>query len=295
MEIRKVQKTGDMLYLYLPTSWCRSSKITGNSKVSLNIAKDGGLHVSPKIGEPKPIHLKLKLNDDDKHIINKLVIACYVNPLDSFEIDLEKEIDSTKLLEQKKLIGLELVEIEKNKISCHSPYSPPGSESLLKIMMQKVKNILLIMQKNYSKELIDRYEEEVDKAKIFINKSVISAMLARSSSKLNIVDLHYIDLVAKDLERLVDHLITIEGKDKDFLEEIMGVIDLLDMLLSDPAKSKNRDYTKVIALIKAVNKLPDMPPKDLETYHKKRIKHYLTSISEVLMDWSITSQIEEAV
>ena len=137
MEIRNIQKTGDMHYLYLPTSWCREHKISSKSKVSIEQSSDGSLLVSPHITEKKPKHLKLSIAEDEPEIINKLVVACYINPIASFEINLEKEMDFTKLLNQKRLISLESIEIDKKQITCHGAITVSDPESLLKTMAKK--------------------------------------------------------------------------------------------------------------------------------------------------------------
>ena len=85
MEIRNVQKTGDMHYLYLPTSWCREHKISSKSKVSIEQSSEGSIIISPQITQRKPKHLKINISEDDEEIINKIVVACYINPVGSFE------------------------------------------------------------------------------------------------------------------------------------------------------------------------------------------------------------------
>ena len=88
MEIRNIQRTGDMHYLYLPTAWCRGHKITSKSKVSIEYNSDGSLTISPEIIEKKPKHLKFHITEDDPDIIHKLVMASYINPVASFEINM---------------------------------------------------------------------------------------------------------------------------------------------------------------------------------------------------------------
>src|SRR3989338_9483189 len=140
MEIRNIQRTGNMHYFYLPTSWCRDRKIGPHSKVSISYGGNGSLIISPEITEKKPKHLKLSITEDDQDIIHKLVVASYINPASSFEISLEKEMDFTKLLNQKRLISLESVEIDKKQITCNGAISISDPESLLKTMAKKVKN-----------------------------------------------------------------------------------------------------------------------------------------------------------
>ena len=290
MEIRNIQRTGDMHYLYLPTSWCREHKIGSKSKVSIDQSSDGTLSVSPQITEKKPKHLKFNISEDDQEIIHKLVVACYINPVGSFEINFEKELDFTKLLNQKRLISLESVEIDKKQITCHGSISISDPESLLKTMVRKIKNMIVVMQNSYDKELIDRYEDEIDRSKMFIDKSIIGSLAYERTTKLKTIDLYYISLISKDLERMVDHLILVSSKDTEFLDSIYGVVDQLQSLIENTAILNHKT---ALQFIKKITKIKSLEVKDIKTYDKERIRLSLITISEVITDWAITKEIEK--
>mgnify|MGYP001599016545 FL=1 len=290
MEIRNVQKTGDMHYLYLPTSWCREHKIGSKSKVSIDQSSDGTLSVSPQITERKPKHLKFNISEDDQEIIHKLVVACYINPVGSFEINFEKELDFTKLLNQKRLISLESVEIDKKQITCHGSISISDPESLLKTMVRKIKNMIVVMQKSYDNELIDRYEDEIDRSKMLIDKSIIGSLAYEKTTKLKTIDLYYISLISKDLERMVDHLILVSSKDTEFLDSIYSVVDQLQSLIENTA---SLNHKTALQFIKKISKIKNLEVKDIKSYDKERIRLSLVTISEVITDWAITKEIEK--
>ena len=62
MEIRKVQRTGDMHYVYMPTNWCKKHQITSKSQVNLKESPSGALIISPT--ETKAILKDLNINLD---------------------------------------------------------------------------------------------------------------------------------------------------------------------------------------------------------------------------------------
>jgi len=289
MEIRNIQKTGDMHYLYLPTSWCREHKISSKSKVSIDYGSEGNLIISPQITEKKLKHLTFNISESDTEIIHKLVVASYINPISSFEINLEKEMDFTKLLNQKRLISLESVEIDKKQITCDGTVMVSNPASLLKTMVKKIKNMIIVMDKNYNKELIERYEDEIDRSKMLIDKSVISSLNFESTAKLKNIELYYISLISKELERMVDHLIQIDESNKKFLAEIMKPINLLQAILQDIS---NLDLKQSIAFTKAVLLMKEIPIKDIRSYDMARIKQNLITITEVVMDWMVTLKID---
>ncbi len=289
METRNIQKTGDMHYLYLPTSWCRDRKIGASSKVSISYGGDGSIIISPQVTEKKPKHLKFSITEDDQDIIHKLVVASYINPASSFEITLQKEMDFTKLLNQKRLISLESVEIDQKRITCEGPVSVVHPESLLKTMVKKIKNMMIVMEKNYDKELIERYEDEIDRSKMLIDKAVISALMFQGATKTRTIELYYISLISKELERVVDGLINLEKKDVKFLSEINKPIELLSAIVEQP---ETLVLENAMGFAKAVSRIKKRDVVDVRTYEMEQIRQNLVTVSEVIMDWMVTLKLE---
>jgi len=278
-----------MHYIYLPTSWCRGNKISSKSKVSIEQSSKGSLIISPQITEKKKAHLKFHIAEDDPDIIHKLVVASYINPASSFEIILDKEMDFTKLLNQKRLISLESVEIDQKQITCDGAATIADPSSLIKTMSKKVKNMIIVMKKNYNKELIDKYEDEIDRSKMLIDKAVIGSLMFGSVSNLKNIDLYYISLVSKELERMVDRLINLDARDIKFLDEVILPIEILQDILVDIS---NLDLKKAISFTKSVAHVKNVDVRDIKTYDMERIKQDLIKISEVIMDWMVTLKIE---
>ena len=278
-----------MHYLYLPTSWCRDRKLGSHSKVSISYGGDGSLIISPQVTEKKPKHLKFSISEDDQNIIHKLVVALYINPASSFEIILQKEMDFTKLLNQKRLISLESVEIDHKRITCEGPVSVVHPESLLKTMVKKIKNMMIVMEKNYDKELIERYEDEIDRSKMLIDKAVISALMFEGTTKIRTIELYYISLISKELERLVDGLFNLGKKDVKFLLELEKPIELLGTVVEHP---EALTLENALGFAKAVSKIRERTAVDVRIYEMERMKQNLVTISEVIMDWMVTKKLE---
>lgn len=287
MQIHNVQKTGNMHYIYLPTSWCREHKLSSNSKLSIEQAGTGELRIFPNIHEQKLKNLKLDISEHDQDIIHKLVVACYINPITSFEINFAKEMDPAKLLKQKRLINLESVELDTKQITCESTVSTSNPDLLLKTMVRKIKNMIVVMQNSYDEDIIGRYEDEIDRSKLLIDKSIISSLTFQKSTDLKTIDLYYISLISKDLERMVDHLIKIRAGEKEFLISLLEAISHLQRLLDNPSLLSHK---LAIPFIKECSKLNS---KDT-TYDKERIRLFLVNVSEVITDWAITNEIAKA-
>ena len=297
MESRKVQKTGDMNYIYLPTKWCKKHNIKAQSFVSIREDANGALVLSATDAKPRAGHLSISIKEDDEQVINRLLVACYLNPLAGFKIELPREMTAAKLLRQKKLVSLESVEIDKKTILSDSSVMLTDPDLLLKTMVKKIKNLVVLMRTNYNLDLITRYEEEIDRSRMLIQKAVINYMALSMPVHLKTIDLYYISLLAQDLERMVDHVIGLREKDTDYLEKLSDsvqhlkeITDSLDLRKGSPKPH----YRTALGFVKKVGELPkgEEGNKGRAGYNERRIRELLSNVSEVLLDWSITNQIE---
>jgi antitoxin component of MazEF toxin-antitoxin module/uncharacterized protein YlaN (UPF0358 family) len=291
MDIRSIQKTGNMHYIYLPTSWCKKYNINSDTKVSLAINNDGSITISPQIGETERKHINLSLQEATPQVLIKLIMACYINPIKSFHIKVEKETDLLKILDKKASVSaLEFIELDENTITHESSIYIKDPHSLLKTMVKKIKNLIKVMMENYDKELINKYEQEIDRSKLLITKSVTGSLVLNEPTALKTVDLHYIALLTQDLERVVDSLIFVDQKEINFLRKTSRVIEDIRDLLEDLDKL---NYTKVIDLEKHIALLKTPEIANIAKYSQRRIKRHLSNISEVFFDWAITKEVEK--
>ncbi|MFH1642561.1 MAG: hypothetical protein ABIC04_06720 [Nanoarchaeota archaeon] len=291
IDIRNVQKTGNMHYVYLPTSWCKKYGINSDTKVSLTINTDGSISLYPEIKVVEKDAINITLPEATPDILIKLIMACYINPSKSFNIKLEKGTDISKIFDKRSSISaLEFVELDGSSITHESSISVKDPFTLLKTMVKKIKNLVSVMIDNYDPELILKYEEEIDRSKLLITKSVIGSLVLNEPTKIKTVDLYYIARVSQYLEGMVDNLILVEKKEGLFLRKILKIVDEIKDILE---KVDELSYTRVIQLEKIIVALKTPQIENLKTYGFRRIKRNLSNISEVFFDWAITVLIEE--
>lgn len=295
MDIRSVQKSGNMFYVYLPTVWCKKHKISPNTKISIEENAEGALTIFSQISERQAKEISISLDKCTPAALEKLIMACYINPARSFKITLKESLKPGKILAQKSLFGVELIEINKNVISCESTISIDNPLSTLKTMIRRIRTLLYIMITDFNSETIEKYEEEIDRKKILIEKAVISSLAFNSLQKMKPIDLHYTSSLSKNLERLTDHLILLEESDKAYLGEVLQIADFLKKIIEENLEDSTREkfLEKTVEFIEMVDNLKTPQVADLKSYNKKRIKGYLTTVSEYLVDWAITKEIEK--
>lgn len=281
MEVRNVQRTGKMHYVYLPTSWCKKHGINSDTQVTATEQPDGSLVISPGRQEKPNTNISLTLPGKNKEALINLIMACYVNPIQSFKINLDEDIDMPSLLHQKSIISaLEFVELDGEHITYEANMMVHDPSSLLKTMVKKIKNLFYVLEAG-NPQLIQKYEEEIDRSKILIQKSVISALVVNQTERHAAIDLYYIVQIATELERIVDTLIL--GTDKQFREQTGELIEELKGLLE---KTSIIDYKRGALFATHVAAL-----KDAKNPEKQRIKRLFQSIVEVILDWAITNEI----
>ena len=290
MDIRNIQKTGNMHYVYLPTSWCKQYKISSDTKVSLQTNSDGSLSIFPDVRESKEKTVHIELPEATPEVLIKLVMACYINPTSSFTITLGKEIDISKILSQKKSISaLEFVDLDENNITHESSISIKDSYSLLRTMVKKIKSLVQVMDEHYDGGLVDKYEEEIDKSKLLITKAITSALVLQEPTKSKPIDLYYMALIAQDLERMVDSLILVEEKEKEFFKQIGEILELMLKLIGDVEELK---VGAVIELQTLITKMRMPNVENLKTYGLRRINIHFESIADIFFDWAITKEVQ---
>ncbi|MFH0876001.1 MAG: hypothetical protein V1859_08750 [archaeon] len=288
MDTRKIQKSGSTHYVYLPATWCRNHSITTDSVVSLEKSSNGNLLIHPNEKAKQASSLKIDLTEKSQEVINKVIIATYINPIKNFEITLPKNLSANQILEHKKLLGgLELVDFEDNKIICQTTFSMRDPDLMLSNMIRKIKSIITLIKQGEIKELIDRYEEEIDKSNLIIHKATISTFMYKRESKLRHIELFYISLISRTLEQLTDDIILLDKTDT-FLTDIHEFIVKLEDIHS------NVEQDKVIAFIKDVAKYETVKVTNPKTYLRQRIISHLDHLAEILSDWFITNKIDEA-
>ena len=292
MDTRNVQQTGEMLYLYLPTRWCKRFNLSAKSKIGIQSLPNGSLGLYPQSIEKKPAHLSFRVQSDEPDSLYKLIVAAYISPASTFKITLDKEIDFTKVLNQKNLVSLELVEMDGNKISCESSLQVNDPLSILTTMLRKIRNLLLVMQKDSQKELIERYEEEIDRSKLLIEKSVVSGFYNPVQTTYKAIELHHLSLLSKSLERMVDHLILIEKPNLLFIKKISDSLNEFQKLLENQCSSLNCETA--LEFNNKINLLQKIKVEDVTTYSIKRIVRALNAISEVIIDWAVMKEVERS-
>ncbi|MBN1503309.1 hypothetical protein JW930_07255 [Candidatus Woesearchaeota archaeon] len=287
MDTRKIQRSGATYYVYLPASWCRENKITTKSKVRLSRSSSGGLVINTDSKRPELPSLSLELEETTPEVINKITVASYINPVKKFDILLKDELTSRQILAHKKILGgLELIEFDSNSISCNTTITLENPKLMISTMIKKMISSIRLIKEAETPELIEKYEEEIDKSNLMIRKSIISSLMYKKDTELRHIDLFYIGMLSRTLEQVNDILIKLDKEEK-ILDNFLVSLKRLEEVLN------NLNQQSVISYIKQLSRFEKIHVKDEKTFYRERIVSLLAHIGEIFSDWLISNEVDK--
>ncbi|MBI4053024.1 MAG: hypothetical protein HY394_03230 [Candidatus Diapherotrites archaeon] len=294
MPVRNVQKSGNMFYVYLPTAWCRKHGVGASSKIAAEESADGSLIISSGAAERPSRSISINLEKCSIGALEKLVMACYVNPAKSFRIRIRNPPKLEGLLSKKGLFGIELIEIGKNSVSCESTITIESPLATLRTMVQRIRTMVLVMTGGFDRNIIEKHEEEIDRKKVLIEKAIISSLSDSQQQKIRAIDLHYISRVSKNLESAADHIILLEKSDRKYLGQLLPVIDCLKGMFEETGSEKTGlNVERAAQFIDLVDGLPEIHATGMKGHGKARIKSHLLGVAEDLVDWAVTKTLQK--
>ncbi|AFK21897.1 phosphate uptake regulator PhoU [Pyrococcus sp. ST04] len=304
MEFRKIQFTGRSSYIVsLPKSWVKEHGLKQGDVVSLVINPDGSITIFP--GKPKETSLSKIIRMSKKFspdMAVRLVISAYIQGYDIIEIELEEEMPLYKVVIRKTLQSLPGVEIildEPQKIVAKSLLDEDeiNLAELLGRMESIVKSMFgdleLIIQNPGEKELlrdINDLENELDRFYFLIIRAVNRLLSKKGVTEESglikrTFDLIGILLIARNIERIGDHIIRIAENPSDVnvrymaekFSKMLSQIETKDLekvdklMLELSEEIRNTDYRASIAM---------------DSY--RRILEYLENIGETIINMAIS-------
>jgi len=291
MKIRNIQKSGNMHYIYLPSKWCKENRIIAGSRVKLDVNGVGNLEITNQVKMPSK-DLEISLSEKDTHIISKIIMGCFLNPINSFRIRFNYKLDHKKLFGYKKLLSSTMIEVNDYDIYSEPILNINDSVSVFIIMLSKAKSLIKIMIEDFDEGLVRRYSEDINWHSVMINKAVVASLLHKRDAKRKIVELHYLSLIANNLEKTIDRVVQLElevEERKKFLRPIYLILDKLYNIFK-LIKENDRTFNYDMA-IKFANRVRKLKV-DEKIIYELLIKKSLTYCSETLIDWAITQKVE---
>ncbi|HII16725.1 TPA: hypothetical protein HA361_02305 [Candidatus Woesearchaeota archaeon] len=291
MNVRNVQRTGSMFYIYLPTGWCRKYRILAASKVAMETNNDGSLTIIPEVKERVQKRISIAIDEKNEDVLIMLIMACFINPVHSFRIELKGDVDITRILDRKNFVaGFEFVDLDRNVVTYQAAITVNDPDLLLRSMAKRLRGMIEIALTGTAPEAIAKYEEEIDRSKLLINKAVLAGLTHHDQARLRPIELHYVSLISVYLERIADVIIRMKPSEQPYLKMVLEVVELIRAALDDAG---GISYASAIDIAKKALKLKEKKMESIAAYNIALIRNNLINVSEILLDWSMTLQMDE--
>ncbi|WP_297508071.1 phosphate uptake regulator PhoU [Thermococcus sp.] len=303
MEFRKIQFTGRSSYIIsLPKKWVRDNNLRQGDAVPLVINPDGSITIFPK--EPKETSEKKVLEispEFSPDMAIRLVISAYIQGYDVIDIVFPGEMPLYKVKVRKvlqTLPGVEIILDEPQRIVAKSLLDE--DEVNLAELLRRVRSIVLSMLGDLEllvagsngeiKRDIYDLENELDRFYFLIIRTV-NRLLSRHnvSEESGLVrrtfDLMAILFIARDIERIGDHIIRIadnpDGVDVPYLR------DKFDAMIAQIERRNLREIDKLMLEIRERIRAIDYR-ESLAKESFRRILEYLENIGETIINMALS-------
>lgn len=223
MEARKLQPTGGTsVSVTLPKRWVKRSKLRPKDRVLLHESRNGVLSIEPE-QRRAPLSRSLAVDALSGAEIARELIAHYIAGIDEIELTAAhmNSARRARIREAARLcIGLEIIEdggesvVLRHVLDLSKFPIPQSSEKLFRTVFSMVDDALASVRRGdarLARDVIER-DAEVDKLQLSLKRQYYSMLRAKTfdtDAQMSISQLHYLEGVAQQLERIADHALKI--------------------------------------------------------------------------------------
>jgi phosphate uptake regulator len=303
MEFRKIQFTGRSSYIIsLPKRWVRENNLKQGDAVPLLINPDGSITIFPK--EPRETSEKKVLDISSEfspEMAIRLIISAYIQGYDVLEINLPSEMPAYKVKTRKvlqSLPGVEIILDEPTRIVAKSLLDE--DEVNIAELLRRIRSLVISMlgdleflvggsNGEIERDIYD-LENELDRFYFLIIRAV-NRLLSRhtvteeSGLVKRTFDLMAILFIARDIERIGDHIIRIaenpDSVDVPYLKE------KFDAMMAQIERRNLKEIDELMLEIrKRIGAIDYRESLAKESF--RRILEYLENIGETIINMALS-------
>lgn len=263
MEKRKIQRVGKAtLTVSLPNSWVKKVGVKKGDFVTIILERDGSLRVTKgeaAIEMQKICAINADLYQNDESIIERLIIAGYINGFDIIKIFSNKRLKGTIIdairEAELKLIGINIVEEGASHVMLQCSIDPTTFP--IEVVLRRLYTLFLIMLdesiqalKELNLELAEdakRREKEANRMYLLALRLLYEAQknptIAQKIGLNNVEDILTTNIVANVLERMADWANKIAEEIEEIEKKGVGISEKIKVSIENYC-NKIKDLTE---------------------------------------------------
>ncbi|MFB6209860.1 MAG: AbrB/MazE/SpoVT family DNA-binding domain-containing protein [Candidatus Nanohaloarchaea archaeon] len=289
MESRKIQRTGGSTYtVSLPKNWIEGRIEEGEEVFLFQKGDDIQISFQETRKEEKTATLE---TSSDFEVTKRRLVALYLNGVDRIIV---RNNQGTELQEyiRNNLIGMEIVKVDADKMELRNLFrhSEIPAENGLRRMTSIIRSMMRDLAENQDtgdiaerEELLDRYYLlELRQLQMSLSDPEFRDEIGLESA---IQAMEY-RVIAKSMERIGDHLVTISRCKDKTLKEVSEMKQIFDKLSRAIFEA---DSDKIEECISSVDQVEIREARSEELRRSlRRIKRLILDISEASINYSIS-------
>jgi hypothetical protein len=284
---RKLQRSGKLYFVSLPTKWIRDNKLKKGDELDLLISNKN-IIIQPVEESGKEVkRISVKLNTTNRRILRRVIISLFTVGFDEFEIKLNKKLKPASFKELKEIVarlGLNMIDVTDDKIKLNVNLSITD--------IKKFTRDLLYKTLNYTRMILNKREDLVkEQVPSFYNQRfTILRTLNRHEQSLTSLDIkphdaYFYRILGINLGRLIIHLSYI--KDVNFVEEVKKLFEKILILYDKP------ELDLLLDINRKSDKLNVKEPEKVDSnqdYRKRKSNRCIRDIVNTMLDHYFLNQ-----
>lgn len=287
MEARKIQMTGGSTYtVSLPKNWVKEKAKPGDNVYLQQNGENINISFSDESGKVETAMVKA---GESNEISKRRIAGVYLNGVDKIIItNIESGRTQLEDFIRNNLVGMEITKIEERKIETRNLFE--SSRLSAKNGLRRMDSTITTMMNDLvdSPEKVSEMDDILDKYYLLLLRQlVISSKDSEMRKKMGLdQDLKAMDfrLVAKSLERIGDHIVSLSNEEENKRKEIEESKQIYEELSQALFKSDLGKAEEAIKKLEERGKEKD--------YHLERIKRLLLDIANTVINFSIRESDE---
>lgn len=230
MAQKRLQKSGENYFLYLPRQWIKANKLTNKDSVDVISDEQMNLIIKPLKGKDEKLIGELNLKNDGIDLILRALISAYLSGYNEFKINLTNKLSNEMILKLRSECdyrGLR-IDFDVNKVLLSSDLIIDDLKDSYNKFLSKLSRILMAINVKLPEEVIKDYVKEVNSDSFMIIRSInlaLNNVTRLNKYELSVNEASFIKQSCNGLRISINS--ALRSTNKDLLKHLTELVKIL--------------------------------------------------------------------